>query len=205
MVIQVIYITCSWQVFVFPILQSPHNVALIFRTCQLHTAWELLHENGGSERQAARPGQLHWQGRLHPRRKRRRKKEDLLIQEYCIPAKMSKLCHPKCRKWPRAFPCKYLMLLSNLLKASSSTVSLALPAITKNPSPAPAPWLLQPQLPPRLPESWSPAAATTCCRVSSVTAARYTLSSTRIWSPSCTWAWVEVKHVQDFQFWYVAL
>ena len=25
-----IYITCSWQVFVFPILQSPHDVALIF-------------------------------------------------------------------------------------------------------------------------------------------------------------------------------
>ena len=37
----------------FPILQSPHDVALIFRTCQLHTAWELLHENGGNERQAA--------------------------------------------------------------------------------------------------------------------------------------------------------
>ena len=52
-VIQVIYITCSCQVFVFPILQSPHDVALIFRTCQLHTAWELLHENGGNERQAA--------------------------------------------------------------------------------------------------------------------------------------------------------
>ena len=28
-------------------------MALIFRTCQLHTAWELLHENGGNERQAA--------------------------------------------------------------------------------------------------------------------------------------------------------
>ena len=57
-VIQVIYITCSWQVFVYPILQSPHGVTLIFRTCQLHTAWELLNENGGSERQAA------WHGRL---------------------------------------------------------------------------------------------------------------------------------------------
>ena len=51
-VIQVIYITCSCQVFVFPILQSPPDMALNFRTCQLHTAWELLHENGGNERQA---------------------------------------------------------------------------------------------------------------------------------------------------------
>ena len=50
-----IYITFSWQVFIFPILQSPHDVALIFRTCQLHTAWELLHENGGSEHQAVGP------------------------------------------------------------------------------------------------------------------------------------------------------
>ena len=37
----------------FPILQSPPNERLFFRTCQLHTAWELLHENGGNERQAA--------------------------------------------------------------------------------------------------------------------------------------------------------
>ena len=36
-VTQVIYITCSWRVFVFSILQSPHYVALIFRTCQLQT------------------------------------------------------------------------------------------------------------------------------------------------------------------------
>ena len=41
------------EVFVFPLLQSPHDVARIFRTCQLHTAWDFLHENGGSERQAA--------------------------------------------------------------------------------------------------------------------------------------------------------
>ena len=40
------------KVFVFSILQSPHDVALILRTCQFHTAWELLHENGGNERQA---------------------------------------------------------------------------------------------------------------------------------------------------------
>ena len=41
---------------------------------------------------------------------------------------------------------------SNLLKASSSTVSSALPAITKNPSqPQLPPWLLQSQLPPWLP------------------------------------------------------
>ena len=37
----------------FPILQSPHDVALIFRTCQLHTTWEVLHEYGGSERPTA--------------------------------------------------------------------------------------------------------------------------------------------------------
>ena len=117
------------------------------------------------------------------------KQEDLLIQEYCIPAKMSKLFHPKCQKWPRAFPCKYLKLLSNLPKASSSTVSSALPAITKNPSqPQLPPWLLQPQLPPWLPQSWSPAAAATCCRAASGTVARCTLSSTRSWSPSGTWA-----------------
>ena len=72
----------------FPILQSHCDVALIFRKCQLHTAWEFLHENDGSERPAAwhhspnqtKPnlwywivvanawhGQLqHWQGRQHP-------------------------------------------------------------------------------------------------------------------------------------------
>ena len=48
----------------FPILQSPHDVALIFQTCKLHTAWEFLHGNGGSERPAAWHGQLmQWQGR----------------------------------------------------------------------------------------------------------------------------------------------
>ena len=108
------------------------------------------------------------------------KQEDLLIQEYCIPAKMSKLFLPRCQKWPRAFLCKYLKLLSNLLKASFSTVSLALPAITKNPSQAQLPpWLLQPQLPPWLPQSWSPAATASCCRAASATEARCTLSSTR--------------------------
>ena len=50
----------------FSFLQSPHDVALIFRTCQLHTAWELLHENGGNERQAARHGQLHWKDKQQP-------------------------------------------------------------------------------------------------------------------------------------------
>ena len=51
----------------FPILQSQHGVALILWTCQLHTAWELLHGNVGSEHQAAWHGQLlHWQGRQHP-------------------------------------------------------------------------------------------------------------------------------------------
>ena len=85
---------------------------------------------------------------------------------------MSKLFLPKCQKWPRAFPCKYLKLLSNLLKASSSTVSLAPPDSTKNPSqPQLPPWLLQPQLPPWLPQSWSPAAAASCCRATSGTAA----------------------------------
>ena len=31
------------EVIVFPILQSPPDERLIFRTCQLHTAWEFLH------------------------------------------------------------------------------------------------------------------------------------------------------------------
>ena len=117
---------------------------------------------------------------------------------------MSKLFLPRCQKWPRAFPCKYLKLLSNLLKASSST---ALPAITKNPSqpqlppwplqPQLPPWLLQPQLPPWLPQSWSPAATATCCRAASGTAARCTLSSTRSWSPSGTWAMDLSRGLQD--------
>jgi hypothetical protein len=34
---------------VFQILQSPPDVAQIFWTCQLHTTWQLLHHNGGSE------------------------------------------------------------------------------------------------------------------------------------------------------------
>ena len=62
-VIQVIYIPCSWQVFVFSILQSSHYVALIFRTCQLHTVLGFLQKRGGSERPAAWQGKLHWQGR----------------------------------------------------------------------------------------------------------------------------------------------
>ena len=36
----------------FPILQSPPDVAQIFWTCQLHTAWQLLHDNDGSEHPA---------------------------------------------------------------------------------------------------------------------------------------------------------
>ena len=48
-----IYIPLEGKVFVFPILQYPHDVALIFRTCQIHTAWEILHENGGNELQVA--------------------------------------------------------------------------------------------------------------------------------------------------------
>ena len=51
----------------FSILQSPHDVALIFRTCQLHTALEFLHGNGGSEHPADWHGQLlHWQDRQQP-------------------------------------------------------------------------------------------------------------------------------------------
>ena len=41
------------EVFGFPILQSPPDVAQVFRTCQLHTAWQLLKENSGSEHPAA--------------------------------------------------------------------------------------------------------------------------------------------------------
>ena len=77
--------------------------------------------------------------------------------------------------------------MSDLPKASSSTVSSALPAITKNPSqPQLPPWLLQPQLHPWPPQSWSLAAGATCCRAASGTAARCTLSPS--WSPSGTWA-----------------
>ena len=53
-----LYIALVVKVFVFPILQYPHDVPLIFWTCQLHTAWDFLHGNGGSERQAAWHGQL---------------------------------------------------------------------------------------------------------------------------------------------------
>ena len=58
--IQVIYITCSWQGFVFPILQSSPDVAQIFWTCQLHTTWQLLHHNGGSEHPAVSWGWIIW-------------------------------------------------------------------------------------------------------------------------------------------------
>ena len=63
----------------FPILQSPHELALIFRTCQHHTAWEFPHENGGSELLAARHGCT---GRAD-NTKNNTKQKDLLIQEYC--------------------------------------------------------------------------------------------------------------------------
>ena len=64
-----IYMTCSWQVIVFPILVSPLCMERIFWTCRVYSAWELLHQNGGSERPAAWQGQspnlperhtLHW-------------------------------------------------------------------------------------------------------------------------------------------------
>ena len=41
------------EVFGFLILQSPPDVAQIFRTFQLHTAGQLLKGNGGSEHPAA--------------------------------------------------------------------------------------------------------------------------------------------------------
>ena len=67
---QAICIALVAEVFVFPIRQSPHDVALIFRICQLHKAREFLHENGGSEGPAAWHGQLqHWQGRIIPNKK----------------------------------------------------------------------------------------------------------------------------------------
>ena len=67
----------------FPILHSPHDVALIFWTCQLHNAWEFLHENGGSEQPAAWHGQLlHYTGRADNTQDNT-KLEDLLMQEYC--------------------------------------------------------------------------------------------------------------------------
>ena len=44
----------------FPILQSPPDVAQIFWTCQLHTAWQLLHANGGSEHPAVIWGWIIW-------------------------------------------------------------------------------------------------------------------------------------------------
>ena len=146
---------------------------------------------------AQQPGMGNCTGRAD-NTKENTNQEDLLIQEYCIPAKMSKLFLLRCQKWPRAFLCKYLKLLSNLLKASSSTVSSALPAITKNPSqPQLPPWLLQPQLPPWLPQSWSMAAAGSCCRATSGTAARCTPSSTWSWSPSGTWAMDLSRGLQD--------
>ena len=52
-----IYMTCSWQVIVFPILVSPLCMERIFWTCRVYSAWELLHQNGGSERPAAWHGQ----------------------------------------------------------------------------------------------------------------------------------------------------
>ena len=71
------------EVFVFPILQSPHDVALFFRTCQLHTAGEFLHDNGGSERQQPGMGTalLHCTGSADNTQDNT-KQEDLLIQEY---------------------------------------------------------------------------------------------------------------------------
>ena len=78
---------------------------------------------------AQQPGMANCTGRAD-NTKENTNQEDLLIQEYCIPAKMSKLFFRRCRKLPRAFPCNYLKLLSNLLKASSSTVPYVPPAIS---------------------------------------------------------------------------
>ena len=63
------------EVIVFPILQSPPDERLIFRKCQLHTAWEFLHYNGGSEHLRAWHGQLHWQENTE--------QEVIVIQEDC--------------------------------------------------------------------------------------------------------------------------
>ena len=134
---------------------------------------------------AKQSGMGNWTGRADNTQENTNQ-EDLLIQEYYIPTKMSNLFHPRCRKWPRAFPCKYIKLLSNLLKASSST---ALCPRCRQPSPQPKLplWLLEPQLPPWLPHFCSPAAAASCCRAAPGRAARCMLSSTKSWSFSWTW------------------
>ena len=62
----------------FPILKSPPDETQYFRTCRVHTAWELVQKNGGNERPAAWHGRLHWQGN----RQENTEKEVLVKQEY---------------------------------------------------------------------------------------------------------------------------
>ena len=125
-----------------PLGLCPFLVALIFRTCQLHTVWEFLHKNGGSERPAAWHGKLHWQGRQHQGKYQSRRLIDNGIlyprqDVQALPSEVSKVA--------KSLPVQVSEALSNLLKASSSTVSSALPAITKNYfQPQLPPWLLQP-------------------------------------------------------------
>ena len=65
--LKAICIALAAEVYMFPILRSPYDVALIFRTCQLHTAWQFLHEISGSEHPSTWHGKLlHWQDRQHP-------------------------------------------------------------------------------------------------------------------------------------------
>ena len=159
-VIQVIYITC------ITVYYSVADRSLCFQFSSLLMMWHwfsghvsLTLPGNFCMRMAAmrgkQPGMVNCTGRAD-NTKENTKQEDLLIQEYCILVNMSKLFLSRCRKWPRAFLCKYLKLLSNLLKDWSSKAS-ALPAIPKNPfQPQLPPWLLQPQLPPWVPQSQPP-------------------------------------------------
>ena len=126
------------------------------------------------------------------------------------PAKMSKTFPPEVLKLDKKLPVQVSEAPIKPTKASSSTVSLAPPAITKNPFPAPAVYLAASVLvkylkcssllirvlnkttsataPPWLPQSWSPAVAASCSRASSGTSSRSMPSSMRSWSAPETWA-----------------
>ena len=138
----------------FPILQSPHDVALIFRTCQLHTAWELLHENGGNERQAAWHGKLHWQGRQHPGKYQTRRFIDTGIlyprqDVQALPPKVSKVAKslPVQVSKANVKPPQSLLFHCVLGATSHHKESFPAPAASLAAS-APAPFLAAPVLEP---------------------------------------------------------
>ena len=138
---RLIYITCSWQVFIIPILQSPHDVALIFRTVSFTLPGKFCMRMEAVSTQ--QPGMGNCTGRAD-KTQENTKQEDLLIQKYCIPAKISYVL-----KVAKSLPVEVSEATVKPLQSVLFHCVLGTTSYHKESFPPWVPsWLLQPQLSP---------------------------------------------------------